>query len=138
MLTHCFAYSSFSLLCLLGFISLVLFSQELDAVTLHNQALMNMEANPTAVRKKSISFFFKFVSNSYIVELFESSKNASCMTVLRNSSKITNFFQGFEKLQFLLQQNPFPPGKTKYAFCVSVHLSKINADSCSYSVSVFG
>ncbi|CAB3989396.1 tetratricopeptide repeat 30A-like, partial [Paramuricea clavata] len=37
---------------------------ELDAVTLHNQALMNMEANPTA---------------------------------------------GFEKLQFLLQQNPFPP-----------------------------
>lgn len=36
---------------------------ELDAVTLHNQALMNMEANPT---------------------------------------------QGFEKLQFLLQQNPFP------------------------------
>ena len=38
--------------------------EELDAVTLHNQALMNMEANPT---------------------------------------------QGFEKLQFLLQQNPFPP-----------------------------
>ncbi|ELU05516.1 hypothetical protein CAPTEDRAFT_145766 [Capitella teleta] len=36
---------------------------ELDAVTLHNQALMNMETNPT---------------------------------------------QGFEKLQFLLQQNPFP------------------------------
>ena len=38
--------------------------EELDAVTLHNQALMNMEAHPT---------------------------------------------QGFEKLQFLLQQNPFPP-----------------------------
>ncbi|KAJ7386216.1 Tetratricopeptide repeat protein 30A [Desmophyllum pertusum] len=38
--------------------------EELDPVTLHNQALMNMEANPT---------------------------------------------QGFEKLQFLLQQNPFPP-----------------------------
>ncbi|XP_028395432.1 tetratricopeptide repeat protein 30A-like isoform X2 [Dendronephthya gigantea] len=37
---------------------------ELDAVTLHNQALMNMEVNPTT---------------------------------------------GFEKLQFLLQQNPFPP-----------------------------
>lgn len=37
---------------------------ELDAVTLHNQALMNMETNPTS---------------------------------------------GFEKLQFLLQQNPFPP-----------------------------
>ncbi|XP_034314143.1 intraflagellar transport protein 70A isoform X1 [Magallana gigas] len=38
--------------------------EELDAVTLHNQALMNMEQHPT---------------------------------------------QGFEKLQFLLQQNPFPP-----------------------------
>ena len=38
--------------------------EELDAVTLHNQALMNMESEPT---------------------------------------------QGFEKLQFLLQQNPFPP-----------------------------
>lgn len=38
--------------------------EELDPVTLHNQALMNMEASPT---------------------------------------------QGFEKLQFLLQQNPFPP-----------------------------
>nr|XP_054763061.1 tetratricopeptide repeat protein 30A-like [Lytechinus pictus]XP_054763063.1 tetratricopeptide repeat protein 30A-like [Lytechinus pictus] len=38
--------------------------EELDPVTLHNQALMNMEAQPT---------------------------------------------QGFEKLQFLLQQNPFPP-----------------------------
>ena len=38
--------------------------EELDAVTLHNQALMNMEAKPT---------------------------------------------EGFEKLQFLLQQNPFPP-----------------------------
>ncbi|XP_044747096.1 tetratricopeptide repeat protein 30A isoform X1 [Coccinella septempunctata] len=37
---------------------------ELDAVTLHNQALMNFETNPT---------------------------------------------EGFEKLQFLLQQNPFPP-----------------------------
>lgn len=37
---------------------------ELDAVTLHNQALMNMENNPA---------------------------------------------EGFEKLQFLLQQNPFPP-----------------------------
>lgn len=40
------------------------FLQELDPVTLHNQALMNMEQQPT---------------------------------------------QGFEKLQFLLQQNPFPP-----------------------------
>eukprot|EP00095_Tigriopus_kingsejongensis_P001560 maker-scaffold137_size321222-snap-gene-2.22 protein:Tk01560 transcript:maker-scaffold137_size321222-snap-gene-2.22-mRNA-1 annotation:"tetratricopeptide repeat protein 30" len=38
--------------------------EELDAVTLHNQALMNMEEKPT---------------------------------------------EGFEKLQFLLQQNPFPP-----------------------------
>lgn len=38
--------------------------EELDAVTLHNQALMNMETGPT---------------------------------------------NGFEKLQFLLQQNPFPP-----------------------------
>ena len=38
--------------------------EELDAVSLHNQALMNMEENPT---------------------------------------------KGFEKLQFLLQQNPFPP-----------------------------
>lgn len=38
--------------------------EELDAVTLHNQALMNMDAKPT---------------------------------------------EGFEKLQFLLQQNPFPP-----------------------------
>lgn len=38
--------------------------EELDAVTLHNQALMNMETKPT---------------------------------------------EGFEKLQFLLQQNPFPP-----------------------------
>ncbi|XP_071510135.1 intraflagellar transport protein 70A-like [Diadema antillarum] len=38
--------------------------EELDPVSLHNQALMNMEAQPT---------------------------------------------QGFEKLQFLLQQNPFPP-----------------------------
>ncbi|KAF6203225.1 hypothetical protein GE061_003643 [Apolygus lucorum] len=38
--------------------------EELDAVTLHNQALMNMESRPT---------------------------------------------EGFEKLQFLLQQNPFPP-----------------------------
>ncbi|PVD38568.1 hypothetical protein C0Q70_01184 [Pomacea canaliculata] len=38
--------------------------EELDAVTLHNQALMNMEAEPT---------------------------------------------RGFQKLQFLLQQNPFPP-----------------------------
>lgn len=37
---------------------------ELDAVTLHNQALMNIEQNPS---------------------------------------------EGFEKLQFLLQQNPFPP-----------------------------
>ena len=37
---------------------------ELDAVTLHNQALMNMDSKPT---------------------------------------------EGFEKLQFLLQQNPFPP-----------------------------
>lgn len=37
---------------------------ELDAVTLHNQALMNIDNNPT---------------------------------------------EGFEKLQFLLQQNPFPP-----------------------------
>lgn len=37
---------------------------ELDAVTLHNQALINFEQNPT---------------------------------------------EGFEKLQFLLQQNPFPP-----------------------------
>jgi len=37
---------------------------ELDPVTLHNQALMNMEQNPT---------------------------------------------EGFEKLQFLIQQNPFPP-----------------------------
>nr|XP_054113468.1 tetratricopeptide repeat protein 30B-like [Callithrix jacchus] len=38
--------------------------EELDAVTLHNQALMNMDTRPT---------------------------------------------EGFEKLQFLLQQNPFPP-----------------------------
>ena len=38
--------------------------EELDAVTLHNQALMNMDNDAT---------------------------------------------QGFEKLQFLLQQNPFPP-----------------------------
>ncbi|KAH3867115.1 hypothetical protein DPMN_030299 [Dreissena polymorpha] len=38
--------------------------EELDAVSLHNQALMNMDQDPT---------------------------------------------QGFEKLQFLLQQNPFPP-----------------------------
>ncbi|XP_005101014.1 tetratricopeptide repeat protein 30A [Aplysia californica] len=38
--------------------------EELDAVSLHNQALMNMEGNPT---------------------------------------------QGFTKMQFLLQQNPFPP-----------------------------
>ncbi|XP_056376611.1 tetratricopeptide repeat protein 30A isoform X2 [Hyla sarda] len=38
--------------------------EELDPVTLHNQALMNMEAKPT---------------------------------------------EGFEKMQFLLQQNPFPP-----------------------------
>lgn len=38
--------------------------EELDAVTLHNQALMNMELTPT---------------------------------------------KGFEKMQFLLQQNPFPP-----------------------------
>lgn len=38
--------------------------EELDAVTLHNQALMNMETHPT---------------------------------------------EGFEKLQFLIQQNPFPP-----------------------------
>ncbi|XP_067137146.1 intraflagellar transport protein 70A [Centruroides vittatus] len=38
--------------------------EELDAVTLHNQALMNMETQPT---------------------------------------------EGFEKLQFLIQQNPFPP-----------------------------
>ena len=38
--------------------------EELDPVTLHNQALMNMETKPT---------------------------------------------EGFEKLQFLLQQNPFPP-----------------------------
>ncbi|XP_054717895.1 LOW QUALITY PROTEIN: tetratricopeptide repeat protein 30A-like [Uloborus diversus] len=38
--------------------------EELDPVTLHNQALMNMETHPT---------------------------------------------QGFEKLQFLIQQNPFPP-----------------------------
>ena len=38
--------------------------EELDAVSLHNQALMNMEESPT---------------------------------------------KGFEKLQFLLQQNPFPP-----------------------------
>lgn len=37
---------------------------ELDAVTLHNQALVNFDQNPT---------------------------------------------EGFEKLQFLLQQNPFPP-----------------------------
>lgn len=37
---------------------------ELDAVTLHNQALMNIDQNPT---------------------------------------------ESFEKLQFLLQQNPFPP-----------------------------
>ncbi len=40
--------------------------QELDPVTLHNQALMNMEESPTA---------------------------------------------GFEKMQFLLQQVPCPPGK---------------------------
>lgn len=38
--------------------------EELDAVSLHNQALMNMDTDAT---------------------------------------------QGFEKLQFLLQQNPFPP-----------------------------
>lgn len=38
--------------------------EELDAVTLHNQALMNVDTKPT---------------------------------------------EGFEKLQFLLQQNPFPP-----------------------------
>jgi tetratricopeptide repeat protein 30 len=38
--------------------------EELDAVSLHNQALMNMEANATG---------------------------------------------GFQKMQFLLQQNPFPP-----------------------------
>ena len=38
--------------------------EELDAVTLHNQALMNMDTKPT---------------------------------------------EGFEKLQFLLGQNPFPP-----------------------------
>lgn len=38
--------------------------QELDPVTLHNQALMNMDTKPT---------------------------------------------EGFEKLAFLLQQNPFPP-----------------------------
>lgn len=37
---------------------------ELDAITLHNQAILNMENNPT---------------------------------------------EGFEKLQFLLSQNPFPP-----------------------------
>ena len=39
-------------------------TEELDAVTLHNQGLMNMEEKPTV---------------------------------------------GFEKMQFLLQQNPFPP-----------------------------
>lgn len=38
--------------------------KELDAVTLHNQALMNMESNPA---------------------------------------------EGFEKLQFLISQNPYPP-----------------------------
>ena len=31
--------------------------QELDAVTLHNQALMNMEANPTAVKQNEFLHF---------------------------------------------------------------------------------
>jgi hypothetical protein len=56
--------------------------EELDAVTLHNQALMNMDTKPT---------------------------------------------EGFEKLQFLLQQNPFPPetfGNLLLLYCKVNTLSK--------------
>ena len=53
--------------------------EELDAVTLHNQGLMNMETQPTG---------------------------------------------GFEKLQYLLQQNPFPPetfGNLMLLYCKYQH-----------------
>ena len=63
--------------------------EELDAVTLHNQALMNMDSDPT---------------------------------------------QGFEKLQFLLQQNPFPPETfgnllvlyVKFEVCIAEMVVTIN------------
>ncbi|GAB1286459.1 Tetratricopeptide repeat protein 30B [Apodemus speciosus] len=52
--------------------------EELDPVTLHNQALMNMDAKPT---------------------------------------------EGFEKLQFLLQQNPFPQRPLATCCCFTVNMS---------------
>ena len=67
-------------------------------MTLHNQALMNMEANPTAVKQNEFLYFFVVLYENIIDFIF-----------------FFHLFQGFEKLQFLLQQNPFPPGEV-YAY----------------------
>ena len=63
--------------------------EELDAVTLHNQGLMNMESNPT---------------------------------------------QGFEKFQFLLQQNPFPPETFGNLLLLYIKYEVFSVMSVSYSV----
>lgn len=64
--------------------------EELDPVTLHNQALMNMETHPT---------------------------------------------EGFEKLQFLIQQSPFPPetfGNLLLLYCKhEVKLPEICTSICN-------
>ena len=61
---------------------------ELDAVTLHNTALMNME-----------------VIVSHIRHVYMTTTNLSNMCIYKKVKPT----DGFEKLQFLLQQNPFPP-----------------------------
>ena len=63
--------------------------EEVDAVTLHNQGLMNMESNPT---------------------------------------------QGFEKFQFLLQQNPFPPETFGNLLLLYIKYEVFSVMSVSYSV----
>ena len=63
--------------------------EELDAVTLHNQGLMNMESNPT---------------------------------------------QGFEKFQFLLQQNPFPPETFGNLLLLYIKYEVFSVMSVRYSV----
>ena len=73
---------------------------ELDPVTLHNQALINFEADPTGGSK----------ANLFLTSLQSILKNLSFSSQKKpkvSYAAITS--SGFAKLQYLLTQNPFPP-----------------------------
>lgn len=68
--------------------------EELDPVTLHNQALIGMDASPS-----DGTFVDMQVQHTKLILEIE------FIHIVRVFSK----FAGFAKLQYLLSQNPFPP-----------------------------